>query len=346
MRVLSFNLWHGLSPASPLAFEALEPEARRNLRERLQIEVIRELKPDFCFFQEVNPAQTRADVFRRELHAEVEYQPDLVGLKVLGVGVPFNLNSGLAIVGSNRFGLKNVDSVSLSRPNFNWVRKWASWQLQEERFALFCESMVPGWGKVLLVNTHLHHGLESTATLLEEIDHLAKQHELNSSFLSELKERVLKANARRMSEMANLLRVLKQHEKRYAGVILCGDFNAEPDNEIFAALRELGFRDAWSEVHGEGEPGLTFDPPANEANHLLQANFPLSLVLEDLTFSAKTKEQLLHIARRHEGRPRRIDYVWFRANSENVKVTRAELVGKPNAEGLAPSDHFGVCVDF
>jgi endonuclease/exonuclease/phosphatase family metal-dependent hydrolase len=346
MRILSFNLWHGLSPASPLAFEALEPEARRSLREKLQIEVLKGLNADFCFLQEVNPVQARAHVLRHELQAEVQYQPDLVGLKVFGLGLPFNLNSGLAITGALRNGLKSVDAVSLSRPGFNWVRAWASWQLQEERFALFAESLVPGWGKVLLVNTHLHHGLESVPKFIEEIDKLADEHELNSQFLLEVKTRVLKANARRVSEMSQLLRTLQQHEKRYAGVIVCGDFNAEPENEIFQPLRELGFRDAWDEVHGSRDPGYTFDPNHNEANHLLQANFPLTLILEDLTFSTKIKEQLLQLARRHENRPRRIDYVWFRTNVQNVKVTRAELVGKPNAEGLAPSDHFGVCVDF
>lgn len=344
MRFLTFNLWHGLSPASPLAFEALEPSARRRLREELQIETLKALKPDFCFLQELNPVHIRTEHLRETLRMEGQYQPDLVGLKVFGLGVPLNLHSGLAILASEKFGCKAVDAVSLSRP-FNWVRKWASWQLKEERFALFSESLVPGLGKILLINTHLHHGLEATKGFLEEFDKLADTHELNSTFLSELKERVNRANNRRMGEITQLIKSLKQYEKRYAAVILCGDLNAEPESEIFHPLKEMGFKDAWAEAN-PGQPGFTFDAQANEANHVLQANFPLTLVVEDLTFSSKIKTELLQLARRHENRARRIDYLWYRVNTRKARVTQAQLVGKPNAEGLAPSDHFGVCVDL
>lgn len=345
MRILTFNLWHGLSPASPVAFEALEPSARLNLRESLQVEVIAAVRPDFCFFQEMNPVGSRFKTFAKELGMTGEYQPDLQGLKVFGVGIPFNLNSGLAIMAAEKYGLRLVEGVSLSRPHFNWVRKWASWQLQEERFALLVETLIPQWGKVLLVTTHLHHGLEATEKLYAAVDELAENHELNSTFVSELKDRMGKANLRRQNEMVQLLRAIKRHESRYAGVILCGDFNAEPDGELFHALRELGFRDAWAEAQ-PNNPGHTFDPPANSANHLLQAEFPLTLVLEDLTFSAKTKDQLHRLFRAHETRPRRIDQIWIRSRDTAVDVRGAELIGHPNAEGLAPSDHFGVCVDF
>ena len=94
------------------------------------------------------------------------------------------------------------------------------------------------------------------------------------------------------------------------------------------------------------QSGLTFDSSRNVANHLLQARFPLSLVVEDLTFDSKTKDALLALARNQEARPRRIDYIWYRSHSFDLRVKNAELVGLPDAEGLAPSDHFGVCVDF
>ncbi len=345
MRVLSFNLWHGLSPSSPLAFEALEPDARRNLREQLQVEVVKGCNPDFCFFQEVNPVPTRGPQLRDQLGMEGQFQGDLVGLKVLGVGLPFNLHSGLAVLATKKFGLKKVSSLSLSRPNFNWVRMWASWQLKEERFALFCETMVPGIGKVLLINTHLHHGMEVTPEFEAAIDKMVETFELNSSFVSELKGRLRSGDERRRSEIAVLMAAIQKLEKRFSATIVCGDFNATPASDLFHIFKETGFRDAWAEAHPE-DPGSTFDSVGNRANHLLQERFPLSPVLEDLTFSAKTKEHLMGLARAHEKRPRRIDYIWFRANGVGLKVTRAELVGKPNAEGLAPSDHFGVCADI
>jgi endonuclease/exonuclease/phosphatase family metal-dependent hydrolase len=345
MRFLTFNLWHGLSPTSPLAFEGLEPTARRELREQLQIDVLKSVAPDVCFFQEVNPVSARAPAIAQALQMEFSSQPDLVGLKLFGIGLPLNLNSGLAVMASKRVGLKWVNGVSLSRPGLNLVHSWGSWQLKEERFALFTETMLPKWGRVLLVNTHMHHGLESTAEYLEELEKLGLELELSASMMSELKDRLARGNQRRNQELTVLLRTLERYEKRYEAIVIGGDFNASPASELSQMMREMGFRDAWMEAHPD-DAGLTFDGTRNQANHLLQSRFPLTLVVEDLSFSTKIKEALLLLARKHENRPRRIDYLWFRSNSIDLKVKKAELVGFPTAEGLAPSDHFGVCAEI
>lgn len=345
MRFLTFNLWHGLSPSSLVAFEALEPAERRRLREELQVQVLREINADFSFFQEVNPVAHRAPALSQALDASAAFQPDLVGLKLFGLGLPLNLNSGLLILAQKRWGLKWIEAVSLSRPGPSRVRSWGSWQLKEERFALFAETMIPRWGRVLLVDTHLHHGLELTADFLQEIERLGEELQLSASIISELKTRLARGNQRRAQELATLLRALERHQKRYEAVILAGDFNASPVSDLSQMLRDMGFRDAWSEVHGE-DPGFTFDHNRNPANHLLQSRFPLTLVVEDLSFSASIKDSLLRLARTQENRPRRIDYLWFRAPDLGLKVKRAELVGFPNKEGLAPSDHFGVVTEI
>ncbi|MBX3021852.1 MAG: endonuclease/exonuclease/phosphatase family protein [Bdellovibrionales bacterium] len=346
MRFLTFNLWHGLSPTSPVAFEGLEPSERRRLREELQIEVIRQAQPDVCFFQEVNPVVRRAPLIAERLGMDVTYQPDLVGLKLFGLGLPFNLNSGLVIMTSKRFGVKRIEGVSLSRPGLSLVHSWGSWQLKEERFALFSETLLPKWGRVLLVNTHLHHGLESTTEYLDELEKLGRELELSNALMSELKDRLAQGNQRRNQELSVLLRALQRLEKRYEAVVLGGDFNASPASELGQMLREMGFRDVWQESHGSSEPGLTYDHTANQANHKLQSRFPLTMVVEDLSFSTKVKDALMGLARKHENRPRRIDYLWVRSANVELKVKKAEMIGYPNREDLAPSDHFGVIADI
>ena len=345
MRILTFNLWHGLSPSSPVAFEALEPSGRRSLRQDLQVSLLRELKPDICFFQEVNPITMRAAVLGDALQMDFAFQPDLVGLKLFGIGLPLNLNSGLLTLAGHSHGIKKLEGVSLSRPGRHLVHSWGSWQLKEERFALFAETMLPNWGRVLLVNTHLHHGLEATPEFLADLDKLATERELSASVVGEIRRRLDKGSERRAQELNVLIDTLKKYERRYEVVLLGGDFNASPDSEFGEMLKSLGFRDTWAEAN-PGVPGYTFDKAANSANHLLQENFPLTLVVEDLSFSAKTKEALLALARRQENRSRRIDYVWMRANSLSLKIKNAELFGLPDAEGFAPSDHFGVCADI
>lgn len=339
------NLWHGLSPASPVAFEALEPLERRRLREQLQVDLLRELKPDVCFLQEVNPGPARAAALAAELELSSALQPDLVGLKLFGLGLPINLNSGLVILSQSSFGLKKIKGVSLSRPGTNWVQSWGSWQLKEERFALFCEAMLPKWGRVLLVNTHLHHGLESTPDFVARLNHLAKELELDENVVAEIHQRLEMGSARRAQELEVLISAIHDVQKRYEVVVIGGDFNASPESDFGRALKDIGFRDTWGECHPEGG-GLSYDGTLNVANHKLQERFPLTFVVEDLSFSAKTKEALMAVARLQEARPRRIDYVWLRSRSLKLNVSSAQIVGLPNHEGLAPSDHFGVCSDI
>lgn len=345
MRFLTFNLWHGLSPSSPVAMEALEPGGRRSLRERLQLDILRGIEADVHFFQEVNPVAQRGQVLAKAVDSNFECQGDLTGLKIFGVGFPFNLNSGLVTAVRRTWPLRPVGAISLSRPGMNLVRKWGSWQLKEERFALFSETMLPDWGKVLLVNAHIHHGLEATEKLADELSKLAEELELPASAVSELKLRLAKGNQRRASEMEVLLQEVDRLSGRYEAVVVAGDFNSRPDSATIAAFAAHGFRDAWKEAH-PSDPGYTFDSSRNHANHLLQKNFPLTLVVEDLSFSAKIKEKLLGLARSHEMDPRRIDYLFFRSKNVGLRVADARLVGLPEGDGLAPSDHFGVCADI
>lgn len=211
---------------------------------------------------------------------------------------------------------------------------------------MFAESLFPHWGRVLLINTHLHHGLEATPAMLTELDRLAKELDLSEDVVLELKSRLAAGSERRARELAVLLEAVARYESRYEVVMIGGDFNASPEGGFGEALRAAGFQDVWSAAHSaDGDPGLTFDATRNPANHLLQADFPLTLVVEDLSFAPKVKEALLALAHKQESRPRRIDYLWMRAASAPLAVNDVRMVGQPDAEGLAPSDHFGVCAD-
>ena len=80
MKFLTMNLWHGLSPTSIVAFERLEPEPRRAIREKLQIELLKKSNSDIAFFQEVNPVGLRFKALCSELKRHGAYQPDWSGL--------------------------------------------------------------------------------------------------------------------------------------------------------------------------------------------------------------------------------------------------------------------------
>jgi endonuclease/exonuclease/phosphatase family metal-dependent hydrolase len=326
-------------------YEALEPTGRLRLRERRQLEVIKDVDADVCFFQECNPAPRRAPEIARLMNADYNVQPDLVGLKIFGLGIPMNLNGGLVITARPHLKLRQIDAISLSRPQLNLVRKWGSWQVREERFALYSEITRPDGARTLLIDTHVHHGLEATPEVKAEIERLGEELALSESVMTELRERLSRGNARRRLEITNLLARLDTFRDRYDAVVLAGDFNVAPGGEVSRILTEYGFRDAWAEINPD-DPGFTFDKDRNPANHLLQLSFPLTLVVEDLSFSPRIRDALLELARAEETRPRRIDYVWVWTKTGGARVKRAELVGLPDAEGLAPSDHFGVSTEI
>lgn len=344
MRILTYNLWHGLSPSNPLMFDALEPEARRRLRYGLQPGIISSVHADFVFLQECNPAPERLVEFQTRLGMDGFYQSDMVGIKILGVGFPLNLNSGLITLAQKDHHLRWLSGPRLSGAR-SFLSSWASFQLKEERYALMCEAMMPGLGRVLLVNTHLHHGLECDPAFMDRVMSAAEELGLSPMQKTELKERLEHGNRRRLQEMGTLLKAIKKWSARYELVVLGGDFNAENQGELGQLLREHGFKDAWLEAPGAG-PGLSFDKEDNIANHVLQERFPSTLMVDDLTFSAKTKETLMELMRVQEARPRRIDQIWYRSVQKPIRVSGAELVGRPDADGMAGSDHFGVAVNI
>ncbi len=119
--------------------------------------------------------------------------------------------------------------------------------------------------------------------------------------------------ARRKDQLARLTEGLRELD---ADVVLLGDFNDGRDGPSGPAA-VLAMRDAWTEAHGAADRTPTFDPTVN----------PLAAV-SSLT-----------------GRASRLDRVLLRA--PGASVTAARLVGDaPSADGLHPSDHFGVRADL
>lgn len=304
----------------------------------MQLQLLKKASFDVGFFQEVNPLLERSSQIEADLNVTVSYQSDLVGVKVLGMGFPSHLNSGLLITAQPQYQLRRVGGVKLSGPQRSFVSPWLSFQLQEERYALMGELMHPSWGRVLVVNTHLHHGLELTEALEDEVKAFCVENSLSSSVQGELFDRLLKGGQRRLKELKRLLGEVKRLQERYSVIILGGDLNAPSGGELGQLLKEYGFLDSFA-LQDEVRDGFTFHREKNLSNHRLQARFPLSVKFEDLSFSKKITLGLQEILTRHEQGARRIDQLWVK--SERVFKTQVELVGFEEEVGFAPSDHFG-----
>ncbi|WP_030269689.1 poly(A) polymerase [Streptomyces sp. NRRL B-24484] len=119
--------------------------------------------------------------------------------------------------------------------------------------------------------------------------------------------------ARRRAELARIAEGLAGVE---GDLVLAGDFNdGRGSAEGPAAV--LGLQDAWSAVHGPEDDTPTFDPGAN----------PLAAVSS------------------LSGRASRLDRVLLRPGGPRARS--AVLLGdRPTADGLHPSDHYGVEVEL
>lgn len=346
MKILTFNLWHGLAPATAGSFVELEPEVRRLKREELQESIVAGLQADVVLFQEVNPLADRLKRWQSVLNMQGFAQPDLSGLKVKGWGWPPRLNSGLGIFVSKQFAPRWVAGLQLSGGRISFAKVWATLQLSESRYALFIEFLHPQWGRVLVVNCHLHHGLELDESLRGKISKLGEENILTANATSELKDRISGANGRRLQEVRNLLEFIHTRKQRYSLILLGGDLNCSSTSPAMQQISEFGFRDLWLDKHRTEASGYTFDHSRNHANHVLTSQYPLTIETEDLSFSPKTRDVVRGLLQDHERRERRIDYLLAWSSQKSVPVKNIELVGVPDKDHLGPSDHFGVLAEI
>jgi endonuclease/exonuclease/phosphatase family metal-dependent hydrolase len=343
MRFLTYNLWHGLDGSGRLLFGELEPRGRRLLRGQIQVRSLRAWKPDVLFFQELNPVYPAAYYFSSELQLSHIEQLDLSGVKIFGIGPPFNLQSGLAIMANPIWKLKSLGGVKLSG---RWPssRGPFSLQFEESRYALFGELQHPSWGRVLLVNLHLHHGVEYEPEWTDQIDQCVSEGSISESLGSSIKLDLGRGDRRRLKELSRVFDVLKPIRNRYDLVVLGGDFNSGPRSIVAKKILDLGFRDGWA-LGGAGDPGLTWDREENRENHLLNDAFRANFEFEVKGIPQSLEQTLLEKVRRSERDARRIDFLYFRT-SHSYKLKAELFKGLDPGSKMMGSDHFGIGLEL
>lgn len=345
MRIATLNLWHGLAPGIGYTFHSLEPTFRRRQREILQSEWVAALNADILLLQEANPVIERAAELSKASGRLSFFQPDLTGIKFKGIGWPYNLNSGLVTLTHPTLGARSLGGLQLSGPR-GWTKSWTSLQLSECRFALLVEFAHREWGRGLIVNVHLHHGLEFELSLRERVQKLAEDGSITSAAFGDLRSRLEEADQRRDGEIERLLGRLEDVKNRYGFLLIGGDLNCTPASAVYQRLARFGLTDLWSAGGKSEAEGTTFDSVRNLASHRFSGQYPITVESEDLSFSPKTRDILKSILLTHEARPRRIDYLWAMAGGRGLKVKEARLSGVPNDDELALSDHFALVVDL
>jgi endonuclease/exonuclease/phosphatase family metal-dependent hydrolase len=327
MKILTFNAWHGLDGKGTLSHGELETSAGRACRLERQVQKLAECGPDLAFLQEVNPLAKRLPRLARALSMKAVSQSDLCGIKICGKGVPANLSSGLAILAKDE--LRKVEGLRLSGSRWSFAAPHFSFQLAETRYALLAELKSSPMGRLLVVNTHLHHGLEPSQTLLEKLQRLFDDKILSAVQREEIVKVMNGARERRNREGQRLLDRIEKLAPAYDGVILAGDMNADPESAIIELFRSHHLVDIVP-------AGInTWDKPANAYIFDLSQSFELTV--PDFGIAP-----LKHILRMHESRSTRLDYI-FTSKELSARVQSICLFGHDILPEKSISDHFGIC---
>jgi endonuclease/exonuclease/phosphatase family metal-dependent hydrolase len=201
--------------------------------------------------------------------------------------------------------------------------------LVETRYALLAELRNSPVGRLLVVNTHLHHGLEPSQGFLQELERLFDCKTVSAAQRDEILKLLDGARERRARESNRLLDRIEKLRAEYDGVILAGDMNADPNS---ATIQQFRNRDLVDIVPA----GLnTWDKAANPHIFHLSENFELAI--PDFGIAA-----VRTMLRAHEARPTRLDYI-LTSKKLSDRVESVNLFGHNMHPEKSISDHFGIC---
>ena len=350
VKVLSYNVLHGLKVGRYWVSRGESPE--RNLeRFHLQVGQLVQAQPDLIFLQEVNPLPARAKQFVIALSEQGQnysqiHQVDSCGWRFSkNLALMKELNNGLMIMGKTGFVLREVEGLKLSGVG-GCHDTWGI-QFGELRYALIGEIVWPGTDeKFLLVNVHLHSGIESDAHFLEELSDSHRQGRLQQ--YDQLRSELVNDQSKRLGELHVLSQELDKliAQKNYAGVLIGGDFNFERNSPGFKEMVGLGAVDSETIASSENKV-MTIDPGSDILARDDAETIPSDL--KDLIAEETTSDQqeILADYRANIQRPRKVDFVFIlpidsHTVSKKLCVKQEAFGLETDSSGLLGSDHYGI----
>ena len=136
LKIINYNLWHSLGSTGFLKRRVLEPESHKEQRFQEQIKILKQEKPDILFLQEVNPVASLSRRIAKELDMSYVFQNTNCGLSLGGLGLPINLDMGIAILVRSPLKIKKILGQKLSGPP-GTCNPYLTFQYAEFRYALF-----------------------------------------------------------------------------------------------------------------------------------------------------------------------------------------------------------------
>ena len=355
VRVLTYNTLHGLEP-SGMSVRAGESRDARQARLDLQFRQLSSVQPDVILLQEVNPLPEMAEGYvaaleRSGLRYTEVHQVDACGLRITpGLAVVPGLNNGLVVLARSPLRLQKIKGLKLSGGP-GGCHDFMGLQLNELRYALIAEVENPDTGRsFLVVNTHLHSGLERDAFFLRKIAEAQEQGRLRREDVGDLVAAFEQGQQRRLAEVRTLIdEVLRLRvARRSVGVILGGDLNFEPGSPEYQEMERVGLQDSYAIATGGGDLP-SYDPEQNAIAGRGDGQVPDALRQAVAHLPAPAQQKIVDAYRKGVSQPRRIDFIFLMTDAAGglQGCLRQELFGRSTTVALEPgSDHYGILVTY
>lgn len=341
LRIATFNVWHGLAGRGVRRFREFESSERREDRFRETLRILDDLDPQILLLQELNPVSKRGRDLRQVLGGQFFGRIDQSGLKLFSHGFPENLSTGLGMVvrGDVRPARERQDESAI--PEFlrlsgglGFSGEVMSFQFEELRYAQLKSVWHEKFGRILVVNTHLHHGFERFPSLMNLLDEAVRRARISAADRDSLMVYLDRAQMRRLHEIDRLLEAVHKAESAHDGVLIGGDLNSTSSGAAYKALILDGYRDFSNDLD------VTWDPVTNIENHRIQREEGFDFPLPNFG-----NPEFVNVYRAFDALPRRIDFLLGKGSlATPKKVSRFGFVNKEL--GFAPSDHYGVAATF
>ncbi len=325
MRVATVNIWSGLTYEGSTTIESYESEAQHASRLNALVAGLRQEAPDVIALQEVNPATRRAREIADQLGYDVISQRVLSGIKIGCLGVPWNLNEGLAILARSELLLEFVDVIPLSL-DFGSFGNLLSFHGGEQNAALIGAIRTPDGERILIVNTHLPAFPEDTPGTRSRLADICRSRGLGEAEISAWIEH-LSADHSERSEMLD--RLLEELDDRYPDtpLILLGDLNLSytaPD------IEHIRTRAGYSQATPDGGPLPTWDGAANPLTRYASRS------------DDADADPIEKLSRADDLGLRTIDHIFVRAPFRPGDIIRTERILDTPSDGMFASDHYGL----
>jgi endonuclease/exonuclease/phosphatase family metal-dependent hydrolase len=333
IRVVSYNVWHGIDGNGTLKMGEYESEKTRNVRFRLLASGLKGLNPDLIGIQEANRLPSFAERLAGILGYDAVWKVGNSGVRIFGLGIPVNFCEGIAVLARKGYSVEYLGARRLSGGGIQ--SDHLSAHLSEVRNAMAARVHI-GKKPLLVFNTHTHFCLIMNDETKRKLAGMIEKDRGLKSKKAEIMKELEESHLRTERDIAELLSFVKETTRKYNHpYVILGDFNTTLESKsLRRMIAELGLRDPYA-IKNPGREGFTWDTAINsntkydgspfwadgktprEGSDGLEAGF-------DRTVS------------------RRIDFIFLSKHFTPEMIRSAGLVFAEPVKGQFVSDHFGV----